>query len=244
MVQSGAKNPFPPDLDTTSIAWTVASNADPSIKQQVMDEMLKYVNADGIVQSYFDTTRPRIGECLLRYPFIKLLADGPSNTTDPVACVNVLHLFYANGRGQELSRTLDWVLKVLKHRAYADGSLYYLGPEPFLYFLSRLFHFLPAATRTSVLPLLQRRISERLGAPGDALALGMRIVASARVGLLASADLGRLKGLQEADGSWPVGWMYNYGGSGIKFGNKRLTTAVALQAIRATETLERGEHVH
>lgn len=207
-----------------------------------MDEMLKYVNADGIVQCYFDVTRARIGTHLRPSRL------SPSLTQhlplDPVACANVLHFFHHNGRGAELARTLNWVLKVLEHRAYLDGTLYYRGPEPFLYFMSRLAVDSDPATRKRIMPLLQRRVSERLGADGDPLALAMRIVAAARAGLFAAVDLAHLKSLQEPDGSWPIGWMYNYGGSGIKFGSKRLTSAVALQAIRATETLEKGEHVH
>ena len=52
---------FPNDLDTTSIGLTVTSHVDFATKMSVMDEMLQYVNKDGIIQTYFDNTRPRIG---------------------------------------------------------------------------------------------------------------------------------------------------------------------------------------
>ncbi|KAJ7465007.1 Haloacid dehalogenase-like hydrolase-domain-containing protein [Mycena latifolia] len=50
---------FPPDLDTTSLALSIIK-PDAATVHSVMDEMLEYVNTDGIVQSYFDHTRPRI----------------------------------------------------------------------------------------------------------------------------------------------------------------------------------------
>ena len=49
------------DLDTTAIGLTVSSHVDEATKHQVMDEMLKYRNSDGIIQVYFDHSRPRIG---------------------------------------------------------------------------------------------------------------------------------------------------------------------------------------
>ena len=53
---------FPNDLDTTSIGLTVTSHVDYETKMSVMDEMLRYLNSDGIVQTYFDNTRPRTGK--------------------------------------------------------------------------------------------------------------------------------------------------------------------------------------
>lgn len=52
---------FPCDLDTTSIGLTVSSHVDFETKMSVMDEMLTYVNKDGIIQTYFDPSRPRTG---------------------------------------------------------------------------------------------------------------------------------------------------------------------------------------
>lgn len=52
---------FPDDLDTTSIGLSVTNHVDFATKMSVMDEMLQYVNRDGIIQTYFDNTRPRIG---------------------------------------------------------------------------------------------------------------------------------------------------------------------------------------
>ena len=56
---------------------------------------------------------------------------------DPIVCVNVLNLFYKNGRGHELPGTLNWVEEVLKNRAYISGTYYYVSADQFLFFLSR-----------------------------------------------------------------------------------------------------------
>lgn len=75
-------------------------------------------------------------------------------------------------------------------------------------------------------------MQERCGAEGDALALAMRVSAAASVGVKATRDCERLRAMQEEDGSWPVGWVYKYGSSGVRIGNKGLTTALAVAAIR------------
>ncbi|KAI0328206.1 hypothetical protein GY45DRAFT_1019160 [Cubamyces sp. BRFM 1775] len=204
---------FPPDVDTTSIAYTVTGDRYPEkVKNDTMDEILKLRNGDGIVLTYFDHTRPRI---------------------DPVVCVNVLTFFHANGRGDDLLETFNWVLHVLKNRAYVPaGTLYYYGPDPFLYFFSRLLSIAPSI-RAKLADLFRERVSERFGAPGDALALSIRILAALSVGLISdSRDYEHLLKMQEEDGSWPTGWIYKYGATGILVGNKGLTTAMAVTAIR------------
>jgi hypothetical protein len=142
----------------------------------------------------------------------------------------VLTLFHLYRRGNQLESTRDWVLDVLCHRAYLDGTLYYYGPDPFLYFVSRLLTTAPALA-PQVHNLLRDRVTERLGADGDAVALSMRVAAAARVGIRAVVDHGRLLSMQEDDGGWPVGWMYKYGASGELIGSRRLATALALQAL-------------
>ncbi|KAH9884964.1 Haloacid dehalogenase-like hydrolase-domain-containing protein [Cubamyces lactineus] len=201
---------FPPDVDTTSIAYTVTGDRYPAkTKNDTMDEILGLRNEDGIILTYFDHSRPRI------------------------VCVNTLTFFHANGRGNDLPETFDWVSHVLKDRAYAPaGTLYYYGPDPFLYFFSRLLSVSPSI-HEKLVELFRERVSERLGAPGDALALSMRILAALSVGLIRdSRDYERLLTMQEEDGSWPTGWIYKFGASGILVGNKGLTTAMAVTAIR------------
>ena len=53
------------DLDTTALGLTVVDNVDTAIKHKVMDEILEYRDSDGIIQVYFDHSRPRIGDYLL-----------------------------------------------------------------------------------------------------------------------------------------------------------------------------------
>ncbi|RPD69155.1 HAD-like protein [Lentinus tigrinus ALCF2SS1-7] len=207
---------FPDDLDTTSIACTVMDHYTVEVKNDIMDEMLRCKNQDGILQTYFDDTRPRI---------------------DPVVCVNALTFFYLNGRGNELTETLDWVYGVLTHRAYEHGTLYYHSGDAFLYFLSRLLRTAPAV-RERFESLFTSRILERFGVAGDALALSMRVFAASSVGLCDAQDYERLLALQQDDGSWPLGWFYRNGSTGILTGNQGLTTAMAVAAIKAYMELE------
>ncbi|KAI0328205.1 hypothetical protein GY45DRAFT_1347305 [Cubamyces sp. BRFM 1775] len=177
-------------------------------KTRTMDEITALRNKDGIVLTYFDQNRPRI---------------------DPVVCVNVLTFFHANGRGDDLSETLEWVVSVLSTRAYAPaGTLYYHVPDPFLYFFSRLLSASPAL-REDLTDLFRERVRQQFGAPGETLALSMRILAAVSVGLCDSGDYERLLTMQEEDGSWPTGWVYKYGASGVLVGNKGLTAAMAVE---------------
>ncbi|KAI9437652.1 HAD-like domain-containing protein [Lactarius indigo] len=207
---------FPPDLDTTSVGLMV-TQPDDQVFDSVMDEMLQYTTTDRIPMTYFDAERPR---------------------TDPVVCLNVLRLFYSRGRGHEVSPTLDWVLGVLKHRAYLDGTRYYETAECFLFFAAQLLRATPDPDlHARLAPLLRARIQERTGAAaGDALALAMRVLAGSIVGLRQAHDLAMLLSLQCEDGSWGPGWMYKYGSSGVKIGNRGLTTALALNAIMALKS--------
>jgi len=64
----------------------------------------------------------------------------------------------------------------------------------------------------------------------------MRILAGTVVGLRLELELALLLPLQCEDGGWGPGWMYKYGSSGIKIGNRGLTTALALNAISALQS--------
>ncbi|PPR01294.1 hypothetical protein CVT24_006369 [Panaeolus cyanescens] len=210
---------FPNDLDTTSIGLTVSDHVDNATKHRVMDEMLKYRNSDGIIQVYFDHTRPRI---------------------DPVVCVNVLTLFYENGRGHELSATLDWVKQVLINRAYIAGTYYYATADLFLFFLSRLIEVAPEI-RPSIVPLFRERVMERFGAEADALSLAARIIAASVVDIIDERDLETLRSMQGVDGGWANGWFYKYGASGILIKNDGVTTAWAMRAIRQVRALRKRQ---
>lgn len=203
---------FPFDLDTTSLGLTILKR-DKDTANSVMNEMLEYVDHDGIIQTYFDHRRPRF---------------------DPVVCVNALSLFYAYGRGSQLQRTLKWVHEVLLNRAYLDGTRYYETAECFLYFISRLLLSSGDPELHALLkPVLKERVQERIGAEGDSLALAMRILVCDFVGVRDEVDLRTLLALQCEDGGWEVGWMYKYGSSGISIGNRGLATALAIKAVEA-----------
>ncbi|KAH8988101.1 HAD-like domain-containing protein [Lactarius akahatsu] len=207
---------FPPDLDTTSIGLMV-TQPDEHVFDSVMDDMLQYTTTDRIPMIYFDAERTR---------------------TDPIVCLNILRLFYSRGRGHELPHTLDWVLGVLEHRAYLDGTRYYETAECFLFFAAQLLRATPDPNlHARLAPLLRARIEERTGAAsGDALALAMRVLAGSIVGLRLAHDLALLLPLQCEDGGWGPSWIYKYGSSGVKIGNRGLTTALALNAISALQS--------
>ena len=203
----------------------------------VMDEMLTYLNKDGIIQTYFDPTRPRIGKVTPPTHFCLIFNIDTMTSLDPIVCVNVLTLFYKYGRGDELDSTLEWVYSVLLHRAYLDGTLYYDGADTFLFFLSRLLRVAPIV-RARFTPLFTERCLERFGTEGDALALAMRITACMAVNFKSQVDYERLLKLQEEDGSFPLAYMFKYGGTGVLIGNKGLTTALSLKAIEAVRAYQ------
>ena len=124
---------------------------------------------------------------------------------------------------------------MLAYRAYLDGTRYYETAECFLFFAARLLRSArgDATLHARLAPLLRERVLERAGCPGDALALAMRVLAGAAVGLRMERDLAALLPLQYEDGGWGPGWVYKYGSSGLKLGNRGLTTALALNAIAA-----------
>lgn len=151
----------------------------------------------------------------------------------------MLSLFYSFGRGDELSETLKWVLTVLVNRAYLDGTRYYKNAEAFLYFFSRFFNCLDAESdvRKQYQPVFAERLVERIGSPGDSLELAMRVLACASLGIRDDIDLQRLRERQGLDGGWEDGWFYRYGMTGVYIGNKGLTTAFAMSAIKAAYAL-------
>ncbi|KAM5539704.1 hypothetical protein V8D89_006517 [Ganoderma adspersum] len=209
---------FPDDMDTTSLTCTVLDHFTAEVKDEIMDEMLRYKNRDGIMQVYFTDDRPRFDACV---------------------CVTILAFFHANGRGDDLPETLEFVYNTLANRAYENGTAYYLGGDPFLFFLSRLLRLSKSlSVRQRFGSLFAERVRERFGLPGDALALAMRVLAAASVGVHDVQDYQWLLSLQEDDGSWPLGCMYIYGLSGIGIGNQGLTTAMALEAIQRYRTCE------
>lgn len=207
---------YPDDLDTTALALTIM-DYDKEVVSSVMDEMLEYVNDEGIIMVYYDHNRPRI---------------------DSVICVNILTLFYRHGRGHQLGRTLQWIREVLLHRAYLDGTFYYKSAECFLFYLGRLLGCTQDAELHRWLePLLKERVQERIGQSGSALDLAMRILTCSALGIKDQVDLDGLLSLQCEDGGWGLDWMYRYARSGIEMGNRGVTTALAINAIESATSM-------
>lgn len=210
---------YPNDFDTTALALTIVDTPN-HIADSIMDQVLNNLGSDGLVQVYDDPQRPRF---------------------DAVVCVNVLTFFYSYGRGHQLQRTYDWILKVLYYRAYLEGSLYYSTPEWFLFAISRLIFYVVEANQslpTDFLQLFQLRCRERIGASGDSLARAMRIISCVRAGIHEDElqrDLRDLKSTQCSDGGWPYCPMYVLPKANTQIGNRGVSTALALQAIQLAE---------
>lgn len=121
---------------------------------------------------------------------------------------------------------------MLLYRAYTGGTRYYSSADCFLFFLGRLidrpYH---SELHDELVPLLRERVQERVGATNDALSIAMRILTCKKLGLRYDTDMRSLLNLQCVDGSWDVGWIYQYGASGLRIGNRGLTTAFAINAI-------------
>ena len=85
-------------------------------------------------------------------------------------------------------------------------------------------------------PLLRSRLLERVGKDGSALDLAMRITACTYLGVECCEDRTTLLKMQQDDGSWEPGWIYRYGSTGVRLGNRGATTAFALKAISGSPT--------
>ncbi|KAJ0301589.1 hypothetical protein COL516b_007560 [Colletotrichum fioriniae] len=138
---------FPEDLDTTSIAL-LTLDIDDSVKQKTMDDILQYLNPDGLAYCYFDSGRPRL---------------------DPFISANVLRVFYASGRGNQLQPARHFMEDMLRTGAFEHGTRYYHLPDFLLYYLSELCSKNPDADELDILrDLLRQRLKERIGSTNDA----------------------------------------------------------------------------
>jgi hypothetical protein len=202
---------FPDDVDTTSIAYTALHGQDDL--PCVMDKILTCLNSDGVMQTYFDPNRPRV---------------------DPVVCANVLTLFHSNGRGEELEKTLEYVLQVLENEeGFKDGTRYYASAECFLAALTRLLmKTKDNKLRSALMPRLKQSAEARRDLEVDAMTLALRVMVCNFVGVKNESAVDKLLSLQCEDGGWELGWIYKYGSSGLLIGNRGLTTAYAIKAIQ------------
>ncbi|KAJ2992726.1 hypothetical protein NUW58_g2068 [Xylaria curta] len=209
---------FPPDADTTSIAYL--SLPEECLNQVadvrgVLDQMAGNLNPEGIMQTYFCKERPRI--------------------TPEVRC-NILRVFYRFGHGSDprIRKTEEWVVKCLDNKACLNGNRHYSTPEAFLYFVARLYVECSENLRKE-LRAIYDELRDRIDVPTNPLALALRISACQLVGIglnLYKKDFELLMSLQEDDGGWPAGHFCCIGRTGARIGNRGFTTALAMNIIR------------
>ena len=130
---------------------------------------------------------------------------------------------------------------MLLDRSYIQGTRYYPSPDCCLGFIGRLLRSSSDShLQTTLAPLLESRVRERVGSGGSALDLAMRIITCAQMGIACAEDRRALLDSQCEDGSWEPGWMYQYGSTRVKIGNRAVTTAMAVAALSSREIVTKG----
>ena len=210
---------FPPDADTTSTAYlslpTRYLSTLPDV-HLVLEKMATNLDRDGIMQTYFDPTRPR---------------------TTPEVCCNILRVFHKFGFGTDprITKTEDFVVDCLHNNACLNGNRHYSTPESFLYFVARLYTETRSESLRKRLYAVKAQLEERLNVPANPLALAFRLFACQSLGIdsqLCRKDLETLMSLQEEDGGWPAGHFCCMGRTGTRIGNRGLTTALVVRILR------------
>lgn len=210
---------FPPDADTTSTAYLSLPERYVSTVPNVhlvLEEMTTNLDLDGIMQTYFDPTRPR---------------------TTPEVCCNILRVFHKFGFGSDprTKKTEDYIVNCLDNNACLNGNRHYSTPESFLYFVARLYVETRCESLRNRLHAIKPQLQERLNVPTNPLALALRLFACQSVNIdpqLYKKDLERLKSLQDEDGGWPAGHFCCFGRTGARIGNRGLTTALAVRILQ------------
>ncbi|KAJ5412965.1 HAD-superfamily hydrolase subfamily IAvariant 3 [Penicillium sp. CMV-2018d] len=114
-------------------------------------------------------------------------------------------------REDQVQDMLNWVRNILYHRAYSNGTYYYRCPEWFLFYVNRLLVILNSPSlMESIGPLLKERVQERIGIPGDSIALAMRLIVCNSMGVYNYQDFEALNELQMDDGGWAAGYLYSF----------------------------------
>ena len=178
--------------------------------------MTANLDLDGIMQTYFDPTRPR---------------------TCPEVCCNILRVSHKFGFGSDprIKKTEDYIVDCLNNNACLNGTRHYSTPESFLYFVARLYAETRCESLRKRLNAIKARLQERLNVPTNPLALGLRLFACQSVKIdsqLYRKDLEILMSLQDEDGGWPAGHFCCTGRMGARIGNRGLTTALAVRILQ------------
>ena len=248
----GTTQMFPNDVDTT--ACSILAFTPRTAINKLLDSMLDNRNADGVIQTYWDPTRPRI---------------------DCIVLCNVVRAFYKYKRGGDVQESLAFIANALRNKDYISGTRHYCTPETFLFFLARLVAGYPNQPELQALrEPLAVALSERIGTyintvtqneldleaasraqiafnaddgsgnehytayvpEVDSLAIAERILACQLLNIRPDGfdeDILHLTEMQCEDGSWPLGWVCRYGRSKSRIGNHGVATAYAVNAIEA-----------
>lgn len=210
---------FPPDADTTSTAYLSLPERYLSTVPDVhlvLEKMATNVDLDGIMQTYFDPTRPR---------------------TTPEVCCNILRVFHKFGFGSDprTKKTEDYIVNCLNNNACLNGNRHYSTPEAFLYFVARLYAETRSESLRKRLNAIRLQLQERINVPTNPLALALRLFACQSVDIdsqLYRKDLETFMSLQDEDGGWPAGHFCCIGRTGARIGNRGLTTALAVRVLQ------------
>lgn len=201
---------LPDDNDTTALGMQIVKYDD-VIAHSLLDQMLEWMNEDGIIDMYHDRNRPRF---------------------DPIVSVNMCTSFYLYQREHQVQDMINWVRNILYHRAYSKGTYYFRCPDWFLFYVNRLLVISKSPSlMESIGSLLKERVQERIGIPGDSIALAMRLIVCNSMGAYNYQDFEALKELQRDDGGWDAGYLYSFPIIGKKVMNRGLGTALAVQAL-------------
>ncbi|KAI4252004.1 MAG: hypothetical protein LQ352_004520 [Teloschistes flavicans] len=210
---------FPPDADTTSTAYLSLPekylSALPDVRL-VLEKMTTNLDTDGIMQTYFDPTRPR---------------------TTPEVCCNMLRLFHKFGSSSDprTKKTEDYVVSCLHNNACLNGNRHYSTLESFLYFVARLYAETHSKSLRKRLNVFKARLQERFNVHTNPLALALRLFACQSIEMdpqLYRKDLETFVSLQDEDGGWPAGHFCRIGRTGARIGNRGLTTALAVRILQ------------
>jgi FMN phosphatase YigB (HAD superfamily) len=218
----GTTSTLPTDVDDTAMALLAFSPPSGSA-DIILDQFLSNRCARRqLIQTYFCSQRPRI---------------------DPWVLTNVVRLFFHYNRGEDVRPELEYITRVLKTKAYVDGSHHYVTPELFLYFCSCLVEENPKNEELQELLRLElaEACRERLGRRDDALAVAARILVCQAVDVCPKRDIKYLKELQDSDGGWDMGWVCCLGRSRKRIGSRGMTTAFAIKALEQDAGTARGQ---
>ncbi|WP_298938382.1 HAD-IA family hydrolase [uncultured Ruegeria sp.] len=205
---------FPDDLDTTSmiLSFLVGNNKIKSDDALTLaEDMIDNRNEDGIIQVYFDDTRPRV---------------------DAIVATNVLYFLNQIGLGcrNELGETEDFIFDFLTRDIFLGGTRYYPAPDVFLFFLSRLIVDFPERFNRFLRPLTERLIS-RVDLTPFALERALRVIAMKNLGIVNRIDFLKLLDSQLEDGGWPMYGLFIAPTSNTYFGSRELCSSFALEAM-------------